>query len=125
MKPGWQPNKWLKKKAKAGFRGYPVATIAFYGPDNRRANKAAVGIIRAQDSGPVELRKWFAESHDVRTDRTACAEIAAFLGEHGVRSVAMVDTIIGCPHEEGIDYPAGEPCPHCPFWAGRDRWADQ
>ncbi len=30
MKLGWQPSKWLKKKAKAGFRGYPVRTIAFY-----------------------------------------------------------------------------------------------
>jgi hypothetical protein len=28
----------------------------------------------------------------------------------------------GCPHEEGIDYPEGEPCPQCPFWTHRDRW---
>jgi hypothetical protein len=24
----------LKKKARRGFRGYPVARVAFYGPDN-------------------------------------------------------------------------------------------
>jgi hypothetical protein len=29
MKIGWQPRKWLNKKAKAGFRGFPVGTIAF------------------------------------------------------------------------------------------------
>jgi hypothetical protein len=34
----------------------------------------------------------------------------------------MTDKIIGCPHEEGIDYPDGEQCPVCPYWAGRDRW---
>jgi hypothetical protein len=35
----------LKKKARRGFRGYPVATVAFYGPDNTRATKVAVGIV--------------------------------------------------------------------------------
>ena len=24
------------------------------------------------------------------------------------------DGVTGCPHEEGIDYPLGEPCPQCP-----------
>ena len=23
--------------------------------------------------------------------------------------------LIGCPHEEGIDYPEGHSCPHCPY----------
>jgi len=45
-----------------------------------------------------------------------------YLGAHGVRSVVMADRILGCPHEEGTDYPEGEVCPHCPFWANRDRW---
>lgn len=123
MKRQWQPNKWLKKKAKAGFRGYPIATIAFYGPDDRRASKVAVGIIAAPDSDPVDLHRWFAESGDVRSDVAICTEIAVFLRGHQVRSVSMVDRIIGCPHEESIDYPQGEACPRCPFWTGRDRWA--
>ena len=36
MKLGQQPRKWLEKKAKRGFRGYPIGTIAFYGPDELR-----------------------------------------------------------------------------------------
>jgi hypothetical protein len=115
MKLGWQPSKWLKKKAKAGFRGYPVGTIAFYGPNDRCASKAAVGIIAASDTAPVEMRRWFADNHDVRGDAAIAAEIATFPREHDVRSVSMVDAIIGCPHEEGIDYPAGEVCPAAPF----------
>jgi hypothetical protein len=27
--------------------------------------------------------------------------------------------VIGCPHEEGIDFPEGQECPYCPFWRGK------
>jgi hypothetical protein len=43
-----QARKRLAKRAKKGFRGFPVATVAFYGPDNRRASKLAVGIVLAE-----------------------------------------------------------------------------
>jgi hypothetical protein len=125
MKLGWQPRKWLEKKAKRGVGAYPVGTVAFYGPDNRRATKVAVGIIPAHGSEPAELRRWFAETGDVRTDETVVAEIVTFLREHEVRSVVMPEGLLGCPHEEGTDYPDGGTCPHCPYWAGRDRWAGQ
>ncbi len=124
MKLGPQPEKWLRKKARQGMRGYPVGTIAFYGPDSRRATKVAVAIIRSEGSEP-ELRRWFSETADVRTSETILAEIGTYLQEHPVRSVAMTDGIIGCPHEEGIDYPTGQPCPQCPYWAGRDRWTGE
>ena len=122
MKVGPQPRKWLAKKAKRGAGSYPVGTLAFYGPDNRRASKAAAGVIRAEDEEAPELRRWFAEAGDIRADDAAFAEVVDFFRERGVRSVTMVDGIIGCPHEEVVDYPEGEACPACPFWAGRDRW---
>ncbi|TSD89427.1 hypothetical protein FFK22_006715 [Mycobacterium sp. KBS0706] len=125
MKLGWQPRKWLEKKAKRGARGYPIGTLAFYGPDDRRATKAVASVVPGPETGATELRRWFAEDGDVRADETIFAEIAAFLREHEVHSVAMVDRIIGCPHEEGIDYPEGEACPRCPFWAGRNRWTGE
>ena len=31
----------------------------------------------------------------------------------GVKSVAMSDGNMGCPHEEGKDFPEGEDCPFC------------
>ncbi|MBY5364312.1 hypothetical protein HFO98_17480 [Rhizobium leguminosarum] len=122
MKLGWQPRKWLEKKSKRGNRGYPMGTIAFYGPDNRRASKAAVSIMPALHADPLDLRRWFAETGDLRTDETVIAEIAAFLRENEVKSVVMAEGIIGCPHEEGIDYPVGEACPECSYWKGRNRW---
>ena len=122
MKLGWQPKKWLAKKSKLGFRGYPVGTIALYGPDNRIATKAAVGIVLSAHSEPAELRRWITGGGDVRADETIIAELVEFLREHGAHSVTMTSGTIGCPHEEGIDYPEGATCPACPYWAGRDRW---
>jgi hypothetical protein len=44
-------------------------------------------------------------------------EVAAF----GGADQATAKEMPGCPHEEGVDYPEGEACPDCPFWAGRSR----
>lgn len=121
MKLGFQPRKWLEKKSRLGFRGYPVGTIAFYGPDDRRASKVVVGIVPAE-GGAAELRKWFSVDRDVRDDVAICGAIVTFLREQHVRSVALTKGLLGCPHEEGPDYPEGWTCPCCPFWANRDRW---
>jgi hypothetical protein len=48
LKATWHRDK-LKKKAKQGFRGYPVATITYYGPDDKRASKVSVGIILEEE----------------------------------------------------------------------------
>jgi hypothetical protein len=85
------------------------------------ASKVAVAVIVAPDTEPVALRRWFAESGDVRNDAATFEQIAFFLRGHKVRTVAMAEGMMGCPHEEGIDYPQGEACPECPFWVGRDR----
>jgi hypothetical protein len=111
----------LKKKTRRRFRGYPIATIAFYGPDDTRASKAAVAIVNAEGADPSALQRWFAEGGDVRTDPAIATEILQFVRDHGAKSIIATDRIIGCPHEEGIDYPEGEVCPQCPFWAHRDR----
>ncbi len=115
----------LRKKAKRGFRGYPIATVAFYGPDDRRASKVAVGIVADGSGEVVELERWFAEEADARSDLDIGEAIEAFVRSRNVRSVVMGDRIIGCPHEEGIDYPEGQACSECPYWAGRDRFSGE
>jgi hypothetical protein len=119
--------KVLSKKAKRGMRGYPVGTVAFYGPDDKVATKLVVGIVPAEGAEPDSIRKWYSDQagQDVRNDAAAVGEALEFLQEEGARTVAMADRIIGCPHEEGIDYPEGEECPLCPFWKGRDRWSGE
>ena len=120
----FQPAKRLRKKTRRGFRGYPVATIAFYGPDDRRASKVAVGILLAAEQEVAELRRWTSAAGDVRDDDAIFVEVLDFVGRFDVRTVAMTDRIMGCPHEEGIDY-EGPVCPACPFWANRDRWTGE
>jgi hypothetical protein len=104
--------KALSKKAKRGMRGYPVGTVAFYGPDDKIATKLVVGIVPAEGAEPDSIRKWHSEEagQDVRNDAAVVGEALEFLQEEGARTVAMADRIIGCPHEEGIDYPEGEEC---------------
>jgi len=113
--------KRLAKKAKRGFRGYPVPTVALYDPDDVTAAKITVGIIPAERAGASDLRRWVSDGSDIRRDVEVAAEVLLFIEAAGALSMAMVDRIIGCPHEEGIDY-EGATCPLSPFWAGRDRW---
>ena len=115
--------KRLRKKAKRGMRGWPVATIAFYGPDLTRATKVAVGIIPSEDAEPSEMRDWQVETGDVRNDLAVAGEILEFIDSQGALSIIMTDGVMGCPHQEGVDY-EGEwcPSPECAFWHGRDRF---
>lgn len=113
------------KKAKRGFRGYPAASVAWYGPNTDLATKVVVGIIHGEDGEPEELRKWTG-TRDVRKDPKINAEIDAFVDAQGATSVAMSRTIVGCPHESGADYEGDYcPAPECSFWVGRERWSGE
>jgi hypothetical protein len=124
MKIRTRASSQLQKKAKRGNRGYPLATVAFYGPTDEFASKVAVGVVEKDGDEPL-LERWFSEDMDIRHDPVVEGEMLLFLSAHGVRSVLMTDSIIGCPHEEGIDYPDGSSCPKCPYWAGRDRFTKE
>ncbi len=122
MRSSTSKGKAIRRKAKQGFRGYPLATIAFYGPTDHHATKVAVGIIADDTDEVVDLRRWFTDSTDVRVDPEVEREVFAYLKEQAVKSVALADRIIGCPHEEGKDYPEGQQCQECTWWLGRDRF---
>src|SRR5215210_7989767 len=105
---------------------YPRATISAYGPDNRRATKLVVGILRrAGQKEANPMRTWSTDASDVRHDPVIAAELADWLRSQGIKDTISYDRIIGCPHEEGIDYPIGRTCPQCPFWASVDRFTHE
>src|ERR1019366_7918819 len=109
MRKNWKPSSpWLRRKAKQGFKGYPVAAIAFYGPTAALATKVVVSIVRDEGQDPDPLERWFSENTDVRNDPATGAALLAFLQDRGANSVTPTDGLIGCPHEEGIDWPPGK-----------------
>ena len=109
-------------RARADF---PLAAIAAYGPDDTRATKVVVSILRGPEDSPHVMRTWSSETTDIRSDPVIAAEIAEFVSSRRARRTVKPDRVIGCPHEEGIDYPMGRTCPQCPFWARIDRFTNE
>jgi hypothetical protein len=93
---------WLRKKTKRGFRGYPIATVGFYGPTAERATKIVASIVSGEGAHLDPLERWFSEDTDVRRDLLIGEQVIAFLAEHGARSVLVTDGIIGCPQKASI-----------------------
>ena len=114
-----------KHSRRRGATRFPIATIAAYGPDNTRATKLVVSIIQRMDREPREMRTWTSDAADIRADEAISAEVRAFTARHRVKQVVASPGIIGCPHQEGIDYPMGRSCPQCAFWVGIDRFTHE
>ena len=112
----------LKKRASKGARGYPVASVAFYGPTEQLASKVVVGITAFEGADVAPLERWYSPDQDARKNPQLLKTVLQFLEAHDVKSVVMPDGLLGCPHEEGKDYPEGEQCPRCPYWRNRDRF---
>lgn len=112
----------LKKRAGKGARGYPFASIAFYGPTDKVATKVVVGI-SSSDAPDIDLlQRWMSPDQDARRNPQILKAVLQFLEANGVKSVVMPERLLGCPHEEGKDYPHGEQCALCPYWHDRDRF---
>ena len=95
---------------------YPIGTVALYGPDDKTTTKIAAGVITSQNAEPI-IERWVAT--DVTTNPRVQQEMKEFFAKHGVKSVAISEGNLGCPHEEGEDFLEGTECPFCPFWAGK------
>ncbi len=104
-------------KAKAHRHGkYPSGTVAHYGPDDQTTTKIAAGVILREGAGVI-IERWVGAN--VVSDPAVAQAIKRFFAKHGVKSVVATSGNLGCPHEEGVDFPRGQNCPVCPFWAGK------
>lgn len=95
---------------------FPIGTVALYGPDDKTTTKIVAGVFLEEDAGPI-IERWVGT--DVKESPKVQQEIEEFFALHGVKSIAATDQNMGCPHEEGEDFPVGEDCPFCPFWKGK------
>ena len=112
-------------KSRARANHFPLASVATYGPDDTLATKLVAAVIdRPGDDDPSSTKSW-TTVEDVRRDPFVAKNLSEFLLERGVKETVTSDRILGCPHQEGIDYPVGRTCPHCPFWAGIDRFTHE
>jgi hypothetical protein len=108
------------KKKKGKGPAFPLATVIFYGPDDRTVTKVAVSVFLskgAADAGNVTVRRWVGAG--ILQDAKAAREIADHIRSFRVKTVARSPHVMGCPHEEGEDFPLGGDCPICPFWKGK------
>jgi hypothetical protein len=79
--------------------------VALYGPDERTTTKIAAGVFTSPTAQLI-IRRWVAT--DVTTNPKVQREMAEFFEQHGVKSVAASSGNMGCPHEEGMDFPEAE-----------------
>ena len=93
---------------------FPIGVLAYFGPDDIHITKVVAVVILDKIKTP-QYKSWKTESFE--TDTKVAKEIGQFFLEHKVNEVVMTEGVVGCPHDEGVDYPPGQPCPHCPFWA--------
>jgi hypothetical protein len=112
-----------RARTQRGQPKFPVGTVALYGPDDKTTTKIAAAVIHHEGAEPV-LMRWVGT--DVTTNPKVREELREFFEKHGVQSVAASEGNMGCPHEEGEDFPVGEDCPFCPFWKGKQgsAWRD-
>jgi len=105
------------KKQKSPKVKYPLATVAPYGPDDETVTKIAIGIVPdATTNDVIDLERWVGTN--VANDTKVAKKMYAFMRSHGVKTVMTPAVMMGCPHEEGEDFPEGRDCPFCPFWKG-------
>ena len=88
---------WLGRRVKQGFRGYPVATIAFCGLTEELATKVVVGIFNQEHGDADSLEKWFSQNSDIRSNYDIAEELVEFIKSHEVKSVVVTDDILAVP----------------------------
>ena len=95
---------------------FPIGTVAYHGPNDKITTKVVAGVIKEEGAEPI-IKRWMAT--DVTTNPKVRKEIQKFFKQHGVKSMIVTEGNMGCPHEEGQDFPVGGDCPFCPWWKGK------
>jgi hypothetical protein len=93
-----------------------MGLVALYGPDDKRTTKIVAAVILHSTAEPI-LKRFF--GNNIKQDEKVMEEIADFFSSYNVKEAKGMEANLGCPHEEGEDFPVGEDCPFCPFWAGK------
>ena len=99
----------LKQKSK-----FPVGIVANFGPDNQTITKIVAMIVPGYDLKPRH-KTWI--KPETSSDSEIANQIGQFFLDFNTTDIVIAEGVIGCPHDEGVDFPVGEDCPYCPYWA--------
>ena len=94
-------------------KGLPIGILTYFGPDNKTITKIVAIIVEKSNVEPL-LRKWI--KPEILSDPGVATEIGQYFLDHNTKDIVIAEGVLGCPHEEGVDYPKGEDCPQCPYW---------
>ncbi len=115
-----------RKRQQAGRReirdNAPYITVCQYGPDDKTVTKVVAAVFKAPNKQSGPLRRWVGSG--IKESPKFRQELLDLVIKTGAGKLVLTTGVVGCIHEEGKDYPDGEECPFCPFWKGRDRWAN-
>ena len=75
----------LRQRNKDGVRGYQVASVAYFGPDDQVATKVVVFILPDETFKPSATERWQSVISDLRDDEGVNEEILHFIDEQGAR----------------------------------------
>jgi hypothetical protein len=97
---------------------YPVAKVALFGPDDRVTTKIVASVVSWPGEPPV-VQSWMGTG--VMDSPKVRSQIEMFFEKRAVRTLVLMQgwCNMGCPHEAAMDFPAGQDCPFCPYWKGR------
>ena len=96
---------WIEARAKIICDEYPMAIVTYYGPSDTFISHVVVSIISHKNTEANLMHKWVADT-DINASPEIAKEISAFILAHHVKSVAIVDDVIGSVRQGNIDYPA-------------------
>ena len=91
------------------FRGYPIGTIAYYGPNDRLATRAVVSVLPGEGQPVAAIRRWSGD--DLINDGKTQKKIREFLQHHRVRSILVADRPMPepTPEDKGPAHATAEP----------------
>ncbi len=83
------------------------------------ASKVVVAIL-GDNQQIIKSVNWSTEATDIRFDAVTAKRIKDFINAWQIKKIVIAEGILGCPHVPGTDFPLGEDCPFCPFWANKE-----
>jgi hypothetical protein len=96
----------------------PVGVLAFYGPSPEKCTKAVATVVDLKKALIVAVF----DGPDVQRNQALLNKVFAFFKEHDVAQAVVFEELLGCEHEEGVDFEEGETCPLCPDWKPSVDW---